>query len=383
VPLEKKSRSLASAGELACRSILHFLAIDGSGPKHTAIHRRAALLKDFCWRVRGLDGVSKAALLSQACFELLPDDVMGSFQRDDLDVENTLRELSRAQRPHRDVAIVTMIQAELHAVLRVLGRRPEDEPDDRRGSVNFWFAEVQTSSGGVLSVVVTMVGEPRNVPCANVVGRLVSVFEIDLLALVGVAAGIRKKTTLGDVVYADRVYDYEHVRREIRSWFQFWRSAPPELVGVDSPRPELLPAAKVITEALERCKWNSAQERFKKLVREIDGVPEDALTFVPTIHDGTIAAGEKLFADGSLHRMYKRFDQRIRAGDQEDSGFAQAANFHGKPWVIFRGICDYGDPTKNANWHSTAGLSAACACINFLQSAWLGTSRESTGLVRQ
>jgi nucleoside phosphorylase len=89
----------------------------------------------------------------------------------------------------------------------------------------------------------------------------------------------------------------------------------------------------------------------------------------PSIHDGTIAAGEKLIADGSLKRWY-RIDQEVRAGAMEDSGFAQAAEANHVAWCIFRGISDYGDPTKGKEWQFACALAAAAAGITFLRELW-------------
>ena len=108
---------------------------------------------------------------------------------------------------------------------------------------------------------------------------------------------------------------------------------------------------------------------------EADKLPgEYAQDFVPSLHNrATIAAGEKLFADGSLRRMCKSADQRIRAGDQEDSGFAQAAGSKTINWCIFRGICDYGDPGKGKHWQRIAALAAASAAVTFLKTVWRPT----------
>ena len=42
---------------------------------------------------------------------------------------------------------------------------------------------------------------------------------MDALVLVGIAAGPRGKVTLGDVVYADQVYDYEEHGLEVVRWW--------------------------------------------------------------------------------------------------------------------------------------------------------------------
>jgi nucleoside phosphorylase len=82
-----------------------------------------------------------------------------------------------------------------------------------------------------------------------------------------------------------------------------------------------------------------------------------------------MAAGERLIADGSLAEM-RTWDGRILAGDQEDSGFAQACDFNKTAWCVFRGISDHGDPLKNKNWHFAAALTAAATAYAFIEQAY-------------
>lgn len=89
---------------------------------------------------------------------------------------------------------------------------------------------------------------------------------------------------------------------------------------------------------------------------------------------GTILAGERLFADGSLKKMLVDVDNRIRAGDQEDSGFGQACDDFEIDWQVFRGISDYGNPRKHKLWQEFAALSAAAALASFLKHTYRAPS---------
>lgn len=393
---------MSERNEDSCRTILHFLA-DCQGDNADAAGKRNAMLKDLCWRATQLGARERSLILSRACYMLLPADIRACFTPESLDVVTGLAE-SPAAKQHKDVAIMTVIRPELCGVLRALGR-PHDAPeDDRAGPFGYWFADLRCVSGRVLSVVVTMVGRPRNVPCAVAVSQLLSRFDVGLLMLVGIAAGVRAKTRLGDVVYAERVYDYEHKRLEVSqnpSWLKRWwprflsrtsnptpptssessagASGPADLSGlelVERGRPEIWGVPDVVCEALERTDWKPVKGHYARLIAGVDDLPSGADTFVPSIHDGSIAAGEKLIADGSLERMYQSFDQRIRAGDQEDSGFAQAAEFHKVLWCIFRGVCDFADPHKAGKWQASAAIAAAATGITFLESVWAGTSEK-------
>lgn len=176
------------------------------------------------------------------------------------------------------------------------------------------------------------------------------------------AGGPKSKVKLGDIVFAKQVYDYEHVRAEIS-----------EGRKIEKQRPLYIPAPQSVRQDLERYDHTHTQDRVRLAIGRLspDKVPTKGLS--PQFHPATIAAGERLFADGSLEEL-RNWDETIRAGDQEDSGFAQACDFQSIPWVVLRGIADYGDPQKTKDkdkgWQFTASLTAACAGHTFLERAY-------------
>jgi nucleoside phosphorylase len=61
---------------------------------------------------------------------------------------------------------------------------------------------------------------------------------------------------------------------------------------------------------------------------------------------------------------------RVRAAEMEGSGFASICDEYAIPWLVFRGISDFGDPDKPDSdiWRTTAVLAAATAAHTFIQS---------------
>jgi nucleoside phosphorylase len=284
------------------------------------------------------------------------------------DLFDEFESLRREKKQKKNVGIVTMVGPELRGLLTVLGLPSDANPDERSGEFSYWFAELQRLRQPPLSIVVTIVGEARNVPCAIAVEHLLNDYDLDLIMLVGIAAGPRDKVTLGDVVYADQVYDYEEYRLELMKLFGFVTTFRQSL-----PRPKYVSTRKQVKVALERFDTGKFATCFGESLSRIteDLLPQGySRATVPKVHDGTIAAGEKLIADGSLNKMRKRVDERIRAGAMEDSGFAQVAESKRMPWCIFRGISDYGDPRKQNGWQFIAATGAACGAVTFLRSAW-------------
>jgi len=347
----------------SCRTIAYFLSkYNGNDDESQKV--RKILQKDLCWRVSALSVIDRAIIMAEAWYNLLPGDIKQVFSPDALRI-GEFDTLMRMKKDYRDVSIVTVIECELRAVLTALGSGTPDREDMRIGDFRYWFGEIPRYGSKPLSVVVTLVGERRNVPCAIAVEQLLSNFDTKLLVLVGIAAGPKEKVKLGDVVCAKKVYDYEHVRLEVQRFFGL-------LLKIARPRPQYIDVEKEIETDIEIYDDKRMKTYFRELVGKTDQQEIRVISdnFEPSFHTGTIAAGEKLFADGSLSRMFKKVDQEIRAGDQEDSGFAQVAKIKKLKWCIFRGICDYGDPKKGDAWHFAAALSAASAAMTFLKSAW-------------
>jgi nucleoside phosphorylase len=347
-----------------CRSILHFIDRLRAQKEPEAV--KQAVLHDLCWRVIKVDPYSRANILANAWYQLLSNDLKAEHPT----LWDSIRDLDRLppqKREKKDVAIVAVIGKELQAVLRALGRLPDASADQKSQKSSYWFSNIDRTNGPPLSAVATVVGEARNVPAALTVARLTNDFDLRLVMLIGIAAGVRGKVKLGDVVFAKQVHDYEGLRLELTRWpFWFWRRV------VRRPRPKswlvnqriLIP----ITQFNQTRMYNLWQGLMQNVSQEES--PRAWQNAPLNFLDGTIAAGEKLIADGSLFRMYKGVDEDIRAGAMEDSGFVQAAEAADVPWCIFRGVSDFGDFTKNKEWHLGAALAAASAGITFLKDLW-------------
>ena len=354
-----------SRDEGDCRSIAYFLRkySHNDGNQHLV---RTMMLKDFCARVKRLPPAERLAAMAECWYGLLPQESRDEFGREGVGLVE-INDLLALKKEKRHVGIVTVKECELRAVLATLGKNMPLHEDRASGAFRYWFGELVQNDGAKLSLVVTCVGEPRNVPCAIAVEHLVNDFALDLLMCVGIAAGPKDKVKLGDVVCADRVYDYEHVRLELHKLFGLFK------LRKSAPRPLYSEVHKSIKLAAQIYEKKSMDNLLAQVLPKTDrerlpvGFPN---TFAPGFHKGTIAAGEKLIADGSLRKMYRKVDQNIRAGDQEDSGFAQVAVLKEIRWCVFRGICDYADPNKGDNWQYVAALAASCAAMSFLQTVW-------------
>jgi nucleoside phosphorylase len=338
----------------SCRAIVYFIEqhYEATEPSEAI---RTALLEDLCSKARGVKTSDKAALLASAMYYLLPARIRELYNAQDLGLAE-LSQLPPSARHRKSVGIITVISTELDAVLRLLDVDPASS--QRYDNFEYWFSEVENSDDMKLSIVISNVGQPRNVPCAIAVDHMIRRYPTDLMMLIGIAAGPADKVELGDVVAADRVYDYEHVRAEIL-----------QNKKVKSPRPLAIELEPQIRLDLNRFAKQKLREKFHSVISTLDQ-PIPAHPDGPNFHRGTIAAGEMLIADGSLDKMRLGVDDEIRGGDQEDSGFVQACKLSEVPWCVFRGISDYARPDKDKTWQFSAALAAASAGYIFLRDCY-------------
>ena len=341
----------------SARTILRFIKdYNEDNEEHRFI--RKGLFEDLCGKTKELNEIKRLLLLAPGLISILPENFGEMLKNENFEIHN-IYFLSDKLKEHRNIGIITALKKELECVLLALNLPKNSPPDRDSGNFSYWFSKIEREDKESLSVVATIINQPRNVPAVIAVEHLLNHFTIDLMIFIGIAAGPSEKVKLGDFVISDRVYDYEHVRSEL-------------IKGkiVEKPRPLYIELNNKIRNYLGTFDENNMLSLFNELIDEIpkNDLPKvDLKSINPSYHRGTIIAGERLFADGRMKELRETVDERIRACDQEDSGFVQACEFRGIDWCIFRGISDYGDPSKNKEWHSLASLSAASAAKVFLE----------------
>jgi nucleoside phosphorylase len=115
-----------------------------------------------------------------------------------------------------------------------------------------------------------------------------------------------------------------------------------------------------------QARWADAFESALNRLRLVRSVAEVEKGWKPEYHTGVILAGEKFLADGSLPEMQKDYHERVRAADMEGTGFARSCKEHKKPWLVFRGVSDFGEKKRRKGWKLIAALSAATAVHAFI-----------------
>jgi nucleoside phosphorylase len=118
----------------------------------------------------------------------------------------------RAQ--HVDVLVVVALQSELAAVREVPGGvTPSWTLHEDADAFPYWIQSFDGAGGGVLRFAVARAPFMAEAASGATAARLVSELRPRCLAMAGVCAGDRGVTELGDVVVAERVYQYQYGKR--------------------------------------------------------------------------------------------------------------------------------------------------------------------------
>lgn len=313
---------------------------------------RRLMVNDIAWKSRSIvSSNTRSQIAGDTAMAFSPKYVRTAFQPK----ENRMERLR-----YKDVLIVTLMESELFPSMIALGINPEQEPKISNG-IRFWEQTLETSgSRPPLDIVLAVLGVKGNSDCAAACSTVFRNYQAGLCVLVGVAAGLQGKVNLGDVISADLVIDYERAR-----------VTPDGL----KRRPVPFPLENDIGRTLEifnplRHNWGPLfRERFNELKISSPGVKMEDVSdeWVPKFDTAVILSGEKKIEDASLGEYRELYHDRVRAAEMEGAGFARICKENATPWLVFRGISDFGNPEITKNWQPVAALSAAFALATFLK----------------
>jgi nucleoside phosphorylase len=262
-----------------------------------------------------------------------------------------------------DVLVICPLAKELNPSLHVFDLDPLKREDRNLDGHKVYYAKIPRRHGRDLHAAITVVTKQRNIPSALATTAFILKLNPAAIFLSGIGAGVKDKVRLGDVVVSTRVIDIAGGRAE-----------PDKIKSRDNPFTPPSPMDKYVDYFNpERKSWRDgvieSLARIRRKRRYDLRSPSIVSTSAFDIHPGIIVVGEQLVADGSLP-LYLQKDDRIRSCEMEGSGFAQACQGARKPWLVFRGISDFGDPIKNDKWQTTAAIVAAKAVRAFLESEY-------------
>jgi len=273
-----------------------------------------------------------------------------------------------------DIAIQTVLGPELDAICSFFGIDKDKDSTSIEGSIFYRGAVESSQSGRRYSVVVFCQGLPGNEASAVTAERLISKFRPSAIFLMGIAAGMRNKVKVGDVVTPRVVVD-DTLAAAVDDAQKLYKRTVIFL-------PPFSMLQMVARSTVSKPVWHKLLlEKCNK--PEVDATDADFLTKVamePDVHNAAIYSSNTLLRDPEILIEHVRTThQQIRIGEMEAAGFISACTMRGRPipWWIVRGVSDFGDKEKRDDWHGWASSSASsylyCLLRYAMKLEFLGT----------
>lgn len=191
------------------------------------------------------------------------------------------------------------------------------------------------------------------VSAALLSSKVIDILRPRLVAMVGVCAGVRGKTELGDILVADPCWDYQSGKRvKDKENYQF--SISPHQLDVDPWITARLQELRADKEFLRRVQdsWRGDVERELSL------------------RVGPVASGSAVLADGLTIEEIKDQKRELLGIEMEIYGMyaaARAANSPKPISVALKSVCDFADPDKKDHAQRYAAYTSASALTHFVE----------------
>lgn len=255
--------------------------------------------------------------------------------------------------PH--VLVLTALDIELAAAKQAFGIAEDAEHATTGYGLHIWKAPVIRRGGKTANCVIACFAGAGNVDAASVTSMLLGELKPACVMMLGIAAGLRDKCKLGEVVLAERVVAYEGAA--------FVKG------GNIEARPEISRLNMRVRQDVSSYLSNRTTlksrltESYKALGIEFPAGPVAQDVMPKTV---TAASGEKLLRDPDKFRAMRELHGKIEVAEMEGAGlFAACANFD-KPVLMVRGISDFGDHKKGNKFHLLAAQAAAAVTVDYI-----------------
>jgi nucleoside phosphorylase/CheY-like chemotaxis protein len=244
-----------------------------------------------------------------------------------------------------DVCILTALGApELDQVLDLpYGWQPLRLP----GDPTLYFKGQAECGGRSVSVVAASAMKKGMASSAAVATKLVLKFRPTLMLMTGICAGVKERTTLGDVVAADPCWD--------------WGSGKHAETEDGSPVFKMSPVQRPLNTALAGlCSEIGRSAEFKSRVRAgwAGKLPEGEFH----CHIGPMASGASVVADRSTAALIGEQNRDLIAIEMEAFAVMAACEYAASPaplGLAIKSVCDYADSEKSDDWQKYAAYTSA------------------------
>jgi nucleoside phosphorylase len=250
-----------------------------------------------------------------------------------------------------DVCVITALaDPEMSAIHQLSWEWDAASPFD---DATFIRRGVLDSGGRRCSLIAAVASRMGMVSTALLASKLILNFKPRFVVMTGVCAGIKEKTELGDIIFADPTWDWQSGKRASDRDNSQFAIAPHQLAAAEFIR------ARVQQLAGNSNIWHQIRTKWPMH-------PKHELRLLI----GPIASGSAVLADGQVVTEIRSQQRTLLGIDMECYGLfaaASQASFPRPTPIVFKSVCDFADPDKNDDMQAYAAYTSANALQAFLE----------------
>ena len=259
--------------------------------------------------------------------------------------ENNIDEMKAEETSaNADVVMVFALKEEREQAFKALGLSETQRSttyNDKRAEYGLTYQAFQVENLNVVSVTQTQMGMAM---ASSLVTRAILAFKPKLVVMTGICAGREEKINIGDILVADQVYDYTAGKLTKEE-----KLVRPHTETLDNTLKDILLSPEFETDKINeyiRSKWN----------QNIPGGRSNIS--IKAMGSGTSVIDD----DKTIFEAAKSQDD-LYGIDMEAYGFALAAKMLHIPWLVLKGIQDFGDGEKNKTEENARMYAAFASAV--------------------
>ena len=242
-----------------------------------------------------------------------------------------------------DACVITALPLELDAVLRIPWKWTEFE---RPTDVTMYWRGEFPGRDGERTVFAASAPRMGMTAAAILSTKMIEAFRPKLIVMTGIAAGIRGRCELGDVIVADPSWDWESGKHSVQNGVRTFSPAPHQISLSSSIRLNIdrLRSQRGLLDNIKRS-WPS------------DG-PSSSLS----IRSGPVACGTSVLADSEKIAEIESQHRKVIAVEMESYGLYSAVTEARVPQplaVSLKSVCDFADEAKSDAFQRYAAFTSA------------------------
>lgn len=258
-----------------------------------------------------------------------------------------------------DVLVLTALDIELAAAKQAFNISEDTLPITTSHGLHVWKAPVMQNTGIYAHCVIACFAGPGNIDASSITSILLNELKPKNVIMLGIAAGMREKCALGEVVLSERVVAYEGAAL-IDGGSVEQRPRSSEL---DIKVRQDISSYLSNRNSLER-RLAHSYETLEIILPESTEIGPVAKSVIPKT--ATIGSGEKLLRDPEKFKALKEINGKIEVAEMEGAGLFAACALQKKPVLMIRAISDFGDSTKDNRFHLLAAKAAAAVTVDYI-----------------